>query len=430
MTVGADEEASPRAEAPPPHPARGGEGEWTDGWRLLLAGTVANMIAMLPFYSLGTLITPISDDTGWSRTVITSAASIVALGTALITPFVGRIIDKKGPRAVGLAGLVISALALATVSLASSPVMWLAMWVVVAAMMPFSGALVWVTGVTRQFNRNRGFALGIVLSGVTVMITLAPITAEWIVTRFGWRTAFLVIGGAGIAIALPIVALLFHPKARPAPSAGPDAAALAVAAPESAGMTFREATRTGTYWQLMAACFLGGAAASIIVIHLQPALIDDGLTAAAAAGLASFMGPAALVGRLGSGWLADRLHAPFIAAVILALPAVSFAILLAGPHSTAMIALAVILGGVAVGGEIDLFAFMSSRCFGQRSFATIHGTVISLHGLGFSAMSFAGGKIFDANGSYDNVLLPGAAACLVAAICMAMITRTRLAYRH
>jgi predicted MFS family arabinose efflux permease len=426
VTDGAEEKMAGQGSAPQPLPALGGNGEWTNGWRLLLAGTVANMIAMLPFYSLGTLITPISNDTGWSRTAITSAASIVALGTALITPFVGRIIDRKGPRAVGLAGLVISAAALATVSLAASPAMWLVMWVVVAAVMPFSGALVWVTGVTRQFNRNRGFALGIVLSGVTVMITLAPITAEWIVTHFGWRAAFLVIGGAGIAIALPIVALLFHPKSRPSPVAE----AATDTRIEDAGLTFREATRTRTYWQLMAACFLGGAAASIIVIHLQPALIDGGLTAAAAAGLASFMGPAALVGRLGSGWLADRLHAPFIAAVILALPALSFAILLADPQSTAMIALAVILGGVAVGGEIDLFAFMSSRCFGQRSFATIHGTVISLHGLGFSAMSLAGGKIFDANGSYDNVLLPGAAACLVAAACMATISRARLAYRH
>jgi MFS family permease len=76
-------------------------------------------------------------------------------------------------------------------------------------------------------------------------------------------------------------------------------------------------------------------------------------------------------------------------------------------------AIALILG-IAVGAEVNIFAYFTSRYFGVRHFGVLFGIVYSMVILGGGLGPLMAGTIFDSTGSYELVawiVLPLCAAC-------------------
>jgi MFS family permease len=130
--------------------------------------------------------------------------------------------------------------------------------------------------------------------------------------------------------------------------------------------------RRWRFWALAVAFYFGVIAINGSLIHVVPLLTDRGLPIAVATAALSASGLAIILGRLVSGYLLDRLFAPYIAIFFLACPMAGIAILCSGAGGAAPV-MGTVLLGMSIGAEIDLLSYMISCYFGLRSFGTLHG---------------------------------------------------------
>lgn len=381
-----------------PNPAS----EWRSGGPVVAAAFAGSAAAAVYAYSLGVMIGPLEQEFGWTRVEIMSGFSIIAAFSICFSLPIGVLVDRVGPRRVGLIGLAIhcGALALLSQATGSLPVWW-GLWTLIAIGSICITPTVWVTAISTLFISGRGLALAVVLSASGAVSFAIPLLTHQLNEAFGWRTAYLVLGSGSALVALPLVFFLFlSAKDRPRlPRVKPG-----ISATNLSGPTVLEGLRSSSFRILAAAGFLMSFASVGIAINLVPILVDRGLSAGSAAIIAGTLGLAQIVGRLGCGFLLDRYDARSVAATCVALPIATSALLLGFPGSFAAAALAVVLLGLSAGAEMDAVAYLSSRIFGLRSFAALFGALMGLIMLGFGAGPLAASQIFDLTRSYELAL--------------------------
>lgn len=393
--------------------------EFRRGWRLVLAAAtgVGLGITGLTFYTLGIFIGPLTQEFGWSRTALASATILTTLTTLFLGPVVGRLADRFGGRAVGLTSLVGLAAGLAGLSLIGAD-LWTFYLAFGGAMVLGAGTLpiVWTRAVNAGFDKARGMALGLTLTGTGLCAILAPPYVQWLIADHGWRVAYLGLAGLVLVLGVPVVWTLFHEIGRPAQQQ-------ATARTPRPGFTAAKARGMRQFWMLGVGFLFASFAVSALIVHLVPMLAGGGMERATAVWVASLLGFAIIAGRLGIGLLVDRFHAPFVAFAVLAVAAVAcFMLLGAGPGLTIAVP-AVILIGLAAGAEVDLVAYLASRYFGLRQYGEIYGWQLGFFAAGAGLGPMGVGRLFDLTGSYTVGLTACAVGFLVGATLIALLGR-------
>ncbi|WP_174275132.1 MFS transporter [Sphingomonas bacterium] len=395
-------------------------GELRRGWRLLVASTAGMSVGSLHIHSLGAFMQPLQAEFGWPRSTIAGALTIVSIACVLLSAPTGIVVDRWGSRRIAIAGIItmcsgVAALSLAGPSIAS----WLMLWLIVALGVVMTNPTIWSAAITGVFDRHRGMALAIMLCGTALSSSTLPYLATTLIAREGWRLTYLILAGVWGAVALPLVLLFFFDR-RGSPT--PIVAELrAHAMPPEPGPA--EAMRSATFIKLaLAGLFLSmGLIGSSV--HLIPILSDLGFARTTAAAIVSLAGPSAIVGRLGTGIMLDRIRTPLVAAVAVAVPILGFAILLSGALSMPAAIAATVLIGFGIGAELDTIAFLVARYFGLRHFGRLYGLIVALLGLASGVGPFLAGSAFDHYGSYRYWLLFAAPACAFASLMLATLGR-------
>jgi MFS family permease len=143
-------------------------------------------------------------------------------------------------------------------------------------------------------------------------------------------------------------------------------------------------------------------------------LTDRGLSAQSAALTASLAGGAALIGRIGIGYLLDRFFAPYVAMWFFCGFALGIFLLWSGTVG-GLVFVAVVLVGLGLGAELDVMPYVVSRYFGLRAFGEIYSYTFAVFTLGGVVGPVLMGAGFDATGSYNLVLAAFIIAALTAA---------------
>ena len=371
---------------------------------------------MLPFYSIGPLVVPITEEFGWTRAEF-QLAILFSTGTGVLTaPIVGWLITGYGARRValpGLVGLSISFLLAANMN----GELWMLYLIYTSIALLGAGTIpvTWTRAITNMFFAQRGIALGIMLSGTGICAIVIPQYTVWLVDHYGWRVAYLGLAVLPVLFAGPLVFFYFHPKE--VSQAEPDTTGLL-----DHGETLREAASGYRFWVLLISILLVYLAMSGIMPNFIPALTDQGVSSSDAATAMSVFGVAVISGRLIVGYLVDRLWAPGIAALAIALP-VAGSLLLYGEPTYFVALVAAFLLGFAAGAELDLMSFLAAKYFGLRHYAKIYAVMYA--GLAFASgvapMLFA--KIFDETNSYDIGFLIGSGFFAIGALLMLTLGR-------
>ena len=376
--------------------------EFSKGWKVLTAAFLGVMCGAspIPFNILGALFKPLQDEFGWNRGQISAGITVFGITASLMAPVIGWLADKYGVRRVALwslFGFVVSFASLYFIP--ASLFGYYALWFFVGLVGIGSTPLTWSRAISLWFVKNRGLALGIMLIGTSAAALIVPNLAVWAIANFGWRAMFPIIALLPLLVALPVCLALFR---EPRPDERP--AALPTADGKVAGMTFGAAVRTRQFWTLWVSILLIALAYGGAHIHMIPIVMDHGFGIGAAAGMMSIVGLGLLVGRVGVGFLLDRVWGPAVGFPVLCLPALA-CYLLMGTSSDAMaISVAAFLLGFAAGAESDLIAFLAARYFGMAHFGRIYGMLYMPFGL-FSAISpLVYGIVRDRAGSYDPML--------------------------
>ena len=376
-------------------------------WAAVAASAVCLIFSTgtLQLYSFGVFVRPLSTEFGWSRTGMSGAVAISQYALGLAAPMWGLLIDRYGPRAVVLPCVVVLALLIASLSLLT-PQLWL--FYLLFALVPFLAGAESPIGhaavMVRQFDRRLGFALGLALMGVGLGAAVLPPLAQTFVDDFGWRAAYVALGVLTLVVTFPAALVATrHARGPAAPRTGADRA------------EFAAALRTPTFALMCAAFVLLGTVSVGMLPHLVPLLTDHGITPVLAARIAGLTGLATVIGRGGLGWVLDRVHAPYVLAVIAVLLGCGFMILAYG-EGAVMGGLGAMLLGLALGAELDLMSFLVRRYFGQALFGRMYGLIFGLYLLGAGTGPLLLGISFDRLGGYPAGLVVFAALAVVAAL--------------
>lgn len=371
-------------------------GELRRGWLLILsscAGVICSSV-VLPYYSIGALVVPVTSDLGWTRSEFQTAILFSSGLGALTAPFVGWLCDRFGSRALALPSLVgLSAGFFIAASMNG------ALWMLYLAYgcMALLGAgtipVTWTRAITTNFFKRRGLALGLTLTGTGICAMLVPHYVVWLVDEYGWRTAYVGIAVLPLLLAGPLVFFGFRPK---------EEVHRVGATPVDAirSVTLSEACRGYRFWALLLSIFAAYMAFSGISPNLIPAMTDAGMTSSEAASVMSVYGGSIIFGRVAVGYLVDRFWAPGVAMAALCLPVIGCVMLL-DPSGLAWSAIAALLIGFAAGAELDLMSFLAARYFGLQHYAKIYSILYMSLAIcsGTAPMLFA--RVYDMTSNYD-----------------------------
>jgi MFS family permease len=382
------------------------DSEWRSGWPVVTASMVGFMLASFYTYSFGAFIGPIEEEFGWSRAEISIGLSVITMSAAILTPLLGIVVDRLGPRRVGLPGAIAFAATYGVLGMTTDNIWsWWGLWLLLSFTIVGIKPLVWTTAVASSFKRNRGLALAIALCGGGLASAFAPSYSNWAISEFGWRTAYPVLALSVGALVVPILYFGLHSGADRAKRTGPQAAAAAEEARQALyGMSAREAMRTWNFAKLSAAAFFFTVAALGLIPNLLPILVSFDFTRTQAAAIAGIAGLSSILGRLVTGFLLDRFNPNLIAAIAVLIPIISCVLLIGMPGNTAIAILAVSIIGISLGSEVDIMAFMTARQFGTVAYGTIFGLVSALWALATGLGPTLVNRIYDMTGGYELAL--------------------------
>jgi len=391
--------------------------EWRQNWPLVLSVTGGIGVIALHLYTLGIFVEPLESEFGWSRTQITSGLTIVAVITTLFGPLVGAVVDRVGPRRMAIPGVAVYLLFFGGLFLASnSLILWWSLWLGIAAGCLMLTPAVWAAAIISRFDAARGLALAIGLSGLGISSLIAPLVAGYLIENYGWRVGFAGVALLYFAVAMSLVVSFFYSAADlDRVRVSPDQVKSPKAAPLP-GLSVKEAFASSTFWKLA----IGTLAVMLTIIggivHFVPIVTDAGLDRASAIVAASAIGGTAILARLVTGSLLDRLDGKIVGGFAFMLPAVACLGLLFYDGSFPF-AFAIALGfGVCVGAELEVMAYLSSRHFGMRNFGILFGCIAAMSSVAGGVGPFAGSFAYDQTGSYSIALWAGAALCVLSGL--------------
>ena len=387
--------------------------DWGRAWTVVLAAAVGVGIGVtgLPIYTTGQFVGPLHEAFGWGRAQSTGGLIFITVGSVLMAPVIGSLIERFGVRRVAALSQIGLCLGYAGLTLhgGSVPLFYLG-WTVLAVLGAGTSPIVWTRAVASWFDRSRGLALGITLCGTGTVAVFGPGLIGAIIAANGWKAGFLALAAAQVVLGLPLTLLLL--RARGEKAAGE-------AATELSGMTLREAAGSSQFWRLIAAFFMISVVAGGLIVHLAPMLADFHIAPADAARALGLLGVSIIAGRLAIGALVDRLPPTLVAPVFICLPVPSCLLLAQGQSPQ----LAIVLAGLAAGAEVDLLAFLMSRYFGMLHYARIYAWGLSAFSLGAGVGPILAGAVHDRTGSYLAALYTFAVLMVLSAGLIASLGR-------
>ena len=390
--------------------------EWKAHWPVVLAACGGVALSTMNTYSMGVFMHPLEQQFGWSRAAITSGQAMAGVATVALAPFMGSVIDRLGPRRIGLAGAALhctltSSLALTGPSIHS----WQGVWVLLALMNVMILPNVWAAAVSSVFSAGRGLALAVTLCGSGIGSMVTPVLAVHLIDWFGWRLAYPALAWSWGLVVIPLLFLFFRGARDHGGSAGPQGVPRAASVADKGGAL--ATLLTARFAKLALATLLIATVVVPLGVTLVPILSAGGLTRTKAAEIAALMGLASITGRLTIGYLLDHVAARVLAAVAVCIPIVACALLIGAPGSVLAATAAVIATGLALGAELDIVAYLASRHFSLGRFGLVFGTLTGLVTLGGGGVGpLALNSVFDHLHSYIPALWVAMPMCLASSL--------------
>ena len=381
--------------------------EWAEGWKLVVAASFGFSFFSIMAAASGIFIEPLTKEFGWNRTLTSSGMSIAAIVSAILSPFAGMLIDRMGARRLALPGLVLTIVSMCSFALLTgSPWQWTALWLVYGVISASVKSTVWTTAVAGVFDKERGLALGITLSGTALAQTITPPLANWLIADYGWRMAYVVLAlvWGGLAVLLSWV-WLYDAHDRGKAKAVAEGKAPVANLP---GLSLAQAWRDTALWRIAITTFFMMVLTIGLMVHVFQILREAGVSRENAAWLSSLSGIFGIIGKLVTGWLLDRFRPNWVGGLTLGSTCLAFLFLHDDVRSPWVIALAMIVNGYSAGTKIQIAGYLTTRYGGLKNFGAIFGVIAAMIAAGSGLGPVFAGAIYDWAGNYGPFLIAGA----------------------
>jgi predicted MFS family arabinose efflux permease len=365
------------------------------GFLLLLVGGGAR-------FAIGLTFKPMVDEFGWARGELGLAVGAYMLVSAVATFVTGRLADRFSPRALLIAGTIVGGAGIGAMSLVSQPWHALVLYGVVFAIGNGAASLV-IVGVIvmRLYPGRAGLANAVAISGMSVgQLVMIAVLAN-VLVEIGWRSVFIWIGIAHLALLPLLVALPGQGGAQPASGA------------PGASLSLREATRKRQFWLLLVIYAICGMDDFFVTTHVAAFAQDRGVGVLAAGNLLALMGLTGLAGVILSGIVSDRRGPVWPTAAAFAARVVVFG-WIALDQSPLSVAVFALTFGATFLVTAPLTAVFVRESFGTRNLGALTGLITMVHQIFGGIGAYAGAAIFDATGGYDTAFVVMLMSAIVA----------------
>ena len=376
------------------------------GFLLLLIGGGAR-------FAIGLTFKPMVDEFGWARGELGLAVGAYMLVSAAATFLTGRLADRLSPRALLIGGTIVGGVGIGLMSLVSQSWHALVLYGVVFAIGNGTASLV-IVGVivTRIYPGRAGLANAFAISGMSVGQLLMIAVLASVLVQIGWRSVFVWIGIAHLAL-LPLLFAL--PGKGGAPTSGG-------AARES--LSLREAAGKRQFWLLLVIYAICGLDDFFVTTHVVAFAQDQNLSALSAGHLLALMGLTGLVGVIASGLASDRAGPMWPTAAAFAARIVVFG-WIAIDQSPVSIAVFALVFGATFLVTAPLTVVFVRESFGTKNLGALAGLITMVHQIFGGLGAYAGAAIFDATGGYDAAFVVMLVSAVVALGLTLMLRRPR-----
>ena len=362
--------------------------------QVLLCGAAIVTLSMGIRHGFGLYLQPITMDRGWTRETFAFALAVQNLAWGLAGPFAGALADRFGAFRVLLVGGVLYALGLVVMASASAGLAFLGGTGLLLGMAQAGTTYAVVYGViARQVApEKRSWAMGVTAAAGSFGQFLMVPTQSWLIGGWGWQSSLIILGCLSLAI-LPLAFGLREPAA--APSAAQHR--------QSLGGALREAFGYRSFQLLMAGYFVCGFQVVFIGVHLPSYLQDEGLQPGVATTALALIGLFNVVGTYAAGVIGQRWSKPHLLAGIYTLRSVVIIAFLAVPTTPISVYLFASTMGVLWLSTVPPTNAVIAQIFGVQYMSMLGGFVFLSHQIGSFIGAWAGGRLYDATGSYDLV---------------------------
>jgi MFS family permease len=383
------------------------------GWVVVAVVFVTMGIGVNARTAFSLLFPPIIDEFGWERGVVAGAFSFGFVISAVLSPTLGRVMDRFGPIPVMELGILLITAGMLLAPLTSQPWhLYLTLGVLVgggSVCLGYSGQSLFLPN---WFVRRRGLAISIAFAGVGVgSIVLLPRVQE-LIERTGWRAACIGIGVLTLLVLAPLNLLLRkRPQDMGLEPDGDRGAAGETIGPRSnvvdpgwaaVDWTLGRAARTARFWWIALAYFCGLYVWYAVQVHQTKYLIEIGFSASTAAWALGWVSLAGIPGQIALGYASDRIGREWVWTAGTLGFAGCFAVLLLLRHdpSTPLLWAMILAQGLLGYGLTPVFAAVVAEIFEGKHYGSIFGTLMLGAIVGGAAGPWITGLLYDINGSY------------------------------
>jgi len=349
----------------------------------------------------GVFFNPLISEFGWSRAAISGASSLAFFLMGLFGILVGRLNDRIGPRNVmAITGLLFG---LGHVLMSRLGAVWqlYVFYGVIVGMGLSSVDVIALSTIARWFVRQRGIMTGIVKIGTGAGQFIIPLVASMLITSYGWRTSYLIIGAAVLLVLVSIAPLLRRDPNRIAPlrdydkEPSEDKADFA-----GGGFSLSETIRTRQFWMICSVNLSIIFCLMTIMVHIVPHAQDIRVSATRAAGVLSTIGGVSMIGRFITGIAIDRIggkRAMIVCCILL----IAGLLWLQTAKELWMLYLFAVIYGSAHGGYFTTISPIVAEFFGIRAHGVLFGIIAFCGTVGGAIGPILAGYSFDVTAQYS-----------------------------
>ncbi len=345
--------------------------------------------------SFGVFYVALLETFGWSRGATAGVFSVTLIIDAVVSPVVGHLLDRYGPKKVVGAGCFLLASGLWLSSQISSLWQFYIFFGLISALgFSFMGMVPHVVLVSEWFLSNRASAIGLVYAGTGVgILVLAPLT-EWLISSWGWERALQSLAVAIFVLLTPLV-LGFYRR-------GPYAERLSENNRSQNQWTARLALQSLQFWLLFLARIFAASGTTVIVTHQVAHVVDIGYSRFYAASIFGLVGITSTCGRMIFGYIADLFSKQAAYTLNIATTLVGVGALMVARDTSQpwLLYVYLLFFGIGFGSRAVIFSAITADIFSGKGFGAILGYSVISVGLGGALGSWLGGVFFDLSGSY------------------------------
>jgi MFS family permease len=370
------------------------------------------MIAWGLYIVFGIFFDQLLDEFGWSRASISGAYSISSIISGVLGIAVGHLTDRFGPRIVVTVCGFFLGLGYLLMSQVNS--LW-QLYLFYGVILGIGMSGLWIpllSPIVRWFTDKRSLMTGIIISGLTIGQLIAPLVISRLIESRGWRSSYMILGGAVIVL---IVFLAQFLKPNPGQAAGPSGGNKAAFREDvkdlkavSKEYNLKEAMHTVQFWLVAGIFFCIGYTAFSVTVHIVPHATKLGIPEITAANILAISGGIGIIGNfLLGGVVGDKIGNRKVFFIGLVLMTASLLWLIPS-RAVWLLYLFAFVFGIGIGGAGTSESPLIARLFGLSSHGLIYGVVGLSWTLGGAIGPFVTGYLCDLIGNYQLAFLVSA----------------------